>query len=127
DDLIELFADEKFRRQFATMTRTAGNDLYHAANTETPAGRRLAAWFEANYSTIAFTPDPDRDALAITKIRDAIEARPLARGPKELIDFRDRLKRAEAHMTFKEILGHLKSGRGIAVRPKRQMLVGVAS
>ena len=122
EELTALIADEKFRARFADLTRTDTKAVYDGADETSQAGRRLVTWIEANFSTATFKADPDHDAIATMQMQKAIEARQLARVPKQLLDWRDRLQSAERSLGFSEIMRHLRSGRGIARQPKRMTI-----
>jgi hypothetical protein len=109
--------EQQLRARFERQTREVALDAYERADESTQAGRRLVVFLETHWDSLAFRDDPDRDAAVILKKNDAVEARQLRRVPAQLLDWRDRLQRAQRHTAFVETLRHLRSGRGIAKRP----------
>jgi hypothetical protein len=118
EELIALLMEDKLRERFGRLTRREALDIYTTASEETQAGRRMIAFLETHRETVGFVDNPDDDAVAIHQFKAAIEARQLARVPKQLLDWRDRIQRAQRYAGFTEVLRHLRSGRGIATRPK---------
>jgi hypothetical protein len=117
EEFVALLVTREWREHFATRTRQQALDAYTAADEQTQAGRRLVTFIEQQWTSTAFRDDPDRDAIAISRLKTAIEARQLARVPQELIEWRNRIHRAQRYAGFTEVLRHLRSGRGIASRP----------
>jgi hypothetical protein len=122
EELTSLLMEDRFRARFREQTRRQAREAYAAADDRTQAGRRLVVFLETQWPTIQFRDDPDSDAIAIAQMRAAIEVRQLARVPKQLLDWRDRLQRAERSLGFSETMRHLRSGRGIARLPKPMTL-----
>lgn len=124
EEIASMMAEERLRALFKEQTRQKALDLYERADEQTQTGRRLVVLLEASWKTVTFRDDPDHDAIAISQLRAAMETRRLARVPKELLEWRGHLQRAQGNVAFSETLRHLRSGRGIARRPK-PLTVGV--
>jgi hypothetical protein len=118
EEFVALAVTRELREECKGMTRAEALAAYERADEQTQAGRRLVTFLEQHWTSTAFRDDPDRDAITISKLKAAIEQRQLARVPKELIEWRDRIHRAQRYAGFTEVLRHLRSGRGIAARPK---------
>jgi hypothetical protein len=108
EEFVAFMFDEKQRARAAAMTRTDAADVYPRLNPDVQADRRLMAWLEANFSTAVFKDDPDHDATAILRMRDAIEKRQQARVDPKLFEWRDRLERAKRTVSFIETMRYLR-------------------
>jgi hypothetical protein len=78
-------------------------------------------YLEANWRRAPFKRESGAEsaAIAASKMQQAITERRLARVPKELLKWRDTLDRAANNVSFRHLLTHLRSGRGIATtRPR---------
>jgi hypothetical protein len=118
EEFVSMAIEDKLRERCARQTLTQTLEAYTAADENTAAGRRLVVFLESqNWSTLQCVADPDRgrDADVHLRIREAITARQDARVPKEWLDWQQRLNPSTA---FKTQMEHLRSGRGIALRPK---------
>jgi hypothetical protein len=118
EEFVALLVTREWREQCSGMTRQQALDAYEAADEQTQAGRRLVTFIETQWTRTPFRDDPDRDAMAIDRLKAAIESRRFARVPAELIEWHDRIQRAQNYIGFTEVLKHLRGGRGIASRPK---------
>jgi hypothetical protein len=117
EELIALLTEDKFRARFERQTRQQALDAYDAADENTQAGRRLIAWLEASWGSTPFRADPEHDAIAVSRLQAAIEARQVKRVPAQLLEWHGKVQRARAHAGFVSTLQHLRSGRGIARKP----------
>jgi hypothetical protein len=119
EEFVSFMHEDRMRARYAPLTRMTAVTDYERADETTQAGRRLMAFIESSWSSMAFRDDPEHDAIALMRMRDAIERRQLARVPPQLIEWRDRLDKARRHVAFTETMRHLRSGRGIALRPRQ--------
>lgn len=118
EELVALLMEDRLRARFERQTRREAVAAYESADEATQAGRRLVVFLETSWSTVTFRDDPESDVNALQRMRTAMETRQLARVPKELLEWRGHLARARGNIGLTEMLRHLRSGRGIAKRPK---------
>jgi hypothetical protein len=118
EELAALMTEDRFRARFERQTRREAVAAYEQADEQTQVGRRLVVFLETSWPTVAFRDDPDSDAIALQRMRAAMETRQVARVPKALLEWRGHLDRAQHNIGLTETLRHLRSGRGIAKRPK---------
>jgi hypothetical protein len=118
EEFITFMHEDRMRARYQRQTRAAALRDYEGADETTQAGRRLIAFMETSWSSMEFRDDPEHDAMVIPRVRAAIETRQLARVPAQLLEWRRRLEKARRSVTFTETLQHLRSGKGLAVRPR---------
>ena len=107
-------------------TRAGLLRLYNATADESnaPLLELVEEQAKRGFKDLRLANDPDTDATAIIELRQAIQARRQARLAKrpELVQARDTLAALDRDAVTATLRQHVRSGRGIAVRPRARAL-----